>query len=967
MCLVNGKIKVVPINFAALDRNPAGSAIQVRRKYLMKQLEKEKEWNELRRPKNFDAEMLKRKLASFKGKRDVAAKYKTQINRTMDQIRRDDALNKEQTLVRHMARQQLTELLELQNVSNPLSEQELNQAVSKIVAADQAEGDGVRRSRRISRKMKSDADRRVEGALRLVGTIGVQTFGSEKHVFIVTNVDSDRLRKWAKQQRGQPPNVLTVVYPPQHTMQLWDKAEESVAEVRACALRYRTLVNKGAISAANQKAFYQVSRNVRTGVWKEDKLMFTRRDTVQRKYNLRSGRMTAALLGRIVETAFSIREKTEAARRKVLNEDNIEGVVEDYAMRISCVESRTIAKTIMQEEKKKASEKGLGITTTVAKSDDIPSTLRNNGDGTWTYLGKGKYKDRVVDFNVRSNDAVVDGSWNKVSRQKCEETRWKWFFGTRREDESYNQLSRYTIIDRSQVPSTERILKIFRIVNYKSHEPPNSLKRFKVRNVADGSRQQMDLSKTFSAVARDISIRCLFALAGWLGCSTGGCFLSTSDMRSAFLSNDLPEDLDGNQGVKFMEPPIDFYSKSGRILQPGTRDIIRLTSSVYGLKDASRILSDNVRKLLEKLGYQNCEHDQSIYFKFEENGVFSIVGTYVDDFIMLSSSKQISTDLVKTINDDKTNRMELTLHHNPSRYCGYNLTYHEEGGLSIDVNDYCETIIKKFATDKGITLKNRSLPGDPSIPGRMLELEAKTTKEAGGLPREVLAETRKMLGSVLYLCGKAHPLIAPIVNMLATTGLGRGKLWTKQFYHLLGYLQQDLNDDPGIFYRERRRGDSLTPKIDGLSDASFFSTREGRSLGGYIILYGGAAVAWRSSLSKTICLSTTEAEAAANSELTRELLWLGQWQSEMGFDVLPMHVGIDNLAALRSFVTGSGGKGSRHTTYKIQHLRACIKDGLIIAQHVGTHWNLADPLSKLIRLPSVFNWMKKQIMTVRKK
>ena len=304
----------------------------------------------------------------------------------------------------------------------------------------------------------------------------------------------------------------------------------------------------------------------------------------------------------------------------------------------------------------------------------------------------------------------------------------------------------------------------------------------------------------------------------------------------------------------------------------------------------------------------------------------------------------------------------------PERYCGYNIRYDKTGGgISIDVNDYTSAVVKRFGLDMGRKIKDRTLPGDPAISAKMMELEAKQTKEKGGLRKEKLAETRKMLGCILYLCGKAHPMVSPVCNMLATTGLGRGELWDKLFYWLLGYLQKSLKDDPGIKYRERRSGESLTPRVDAMSDASFHSTREGRSLGGYVIMYGGGAVGWRSSLSKTVCLSTTEAEASAASELARELLWLGQWLSEMGMEVLPMHVGIDNLAALRSFITGSGGKGTRHTTYRIQHLRQCIRDGSMIAVHVGTDYNLSDAMSKLIRLPSTFTWIKDQIITKRRR
>ena len=962
--LVNGREKVVPVTYCAIDRNPGGSAILVRRQGLLKHLEEEREWNAIRETSEVKSR-LKRKLASRQFKEDIATRYAVEISEQMQGFRDEEALSKEQRQTKNIAKKQIAEMLRSENLSNPLTEDQLSRAVKRIETADEQEKQGIRRSKRIVRKFKSQLEKRVQNAEQLVGKIGIQTFGSEEHVFVVEGVDYDLLRTWNRKQLGKAPSILRVIYPPQHRTQLWDIGSESVPEVKACSRRYIQLTTKGILPGRLQKQLFEISKSVKKRTWKKEGKRFINRDDAGKRYNLRQRKLSVAKLTKIVEVALAIkeqqtRERVEKERKDVLHKDNIKSMIESFAITMKCEETREIAKEMMHEAANKREK------VNVASDQNGPvSTIRDNGDNTYTYQGAGRDYGKTVDFNQVSKNAVTDGSWRKLLRQECELTRLKWVIGTRREDESYNALSKYRVVDRFRdVPEGTKLIKIFRIANFKVHEGARNLKAYKIRNVADGSSQEMSISEVYSPVARDTSIRCLIALAGWLGCSTGGCSVASSDMRSAFLANDLPTK-DGVQQVKYMEPPRNFYSNTGRILQPGTRDVLELRSSVYGLKDASRILSDCVRKRLLEMGYKQCEHDSAVYFKFKSSGTWSIVATYVDDFLLIGSDQQVNRDVVKSINEDDS-RMQVTIHESPDRFCGYNLRYHKSGGISIDANDYTRTILDKFAMGKGIKLRDRNLPGDPGITGRMLELEAVETKKNGGLNKAKLSETRQMLGSVLYLCGKTCPLIAPVVNMLATTGLGRGKLWDKQWVHLLGYLQQSLRDDPGIFYRERRKGDSLTPRIDGLSDASFFSTREGRSLGGFIILYGGAAVAWRSSLSKTICLSTTEAEAAAASELARELLWLGQWNSEMGFDTTPMHVGIDNLAALRSFVTGSGGKGSRHTTYKIQHLRQCIQDGLMIAQHVGTKFNLADAMSKLIRLPSTFLWLKDRLITKRK-
>ena len=96
----------------------------------------------------------------------------------------------------------------------------------------------------------------------------------------------------------------------------------------------------------------------------------------------------------------------------------------------------------------------------------------------------------------------------------------------------------------------------------------------------------------------------------------------------------------------------------------------------------------------------------------------------------------------------------------------------------------------------------------------------------------------------MYQAGKCDPMIAPQVNRLATTAVAPSELWYKEFYHLIGFLKQRDRLNPKLKNTKRRIGGSMVPELAGLSDASFNSTKIGRSLGGYLIfLDGGPAKA----------------------------------------------------------------------------------------------------------------------------
>ena len=98
----------------------------------------------------------------------------------------------------------------------------------------------------------------------------------------------------------------------------------------------------------------------------------------------------------------------------------------------------------------------------------------------------------------------------------------------------------------------------------------------------------------------------------------------------------------------------------------------------------------------------------------------------------------------------------------------------------------------------------------------------------------------------------------------------------------------------------------MIPELAGLSDASFNSTKIGKSLGGYLIFLAGDVVAYKTGLGSVVTLSTTEAEASICSLMVREMLWAQKLLTEIGLTMGPGRIGIDNIGALKNFVSDLG-------------------------------------------------------------
>ena len=103
---------------------------------------------------------------------------------------------------------------------------------------------------------------------------------------------------------------------------------------------------------------------------------------------------------------------------------------------------------------------------------------------------------------------------------------------------NFSALSKYEMVKKGPATRGMKPLRQFRIGAIKKHEVGK--KRWKCRNVVDGSMQQLSIQQSFAPVARNATIRMMLRLGAWLNAK-----VSSSDQRGAFLASDLPKDSRG--------------------------------------------------------------------------------------------------------------------------------------------------------------------------------------------------------------------------------------------------------------------------------------------------------------------------------------------------------------------------------------------------------------------------------------
>lgn len=127
----------------------------------------------------------------------------------------------------------------------------------------------------------------------------------------------------------------------------------------------------------------------------------------------------------------------------------------------------------------------------------------------------------------------------------------------------------------------------------------------------------------------------------------------------------------------------------------------------------------------------------------------------------------------------------------------------------------------------------------------------------------------------MYLSSQTTPDICFAVNLLARYSKAPTMRHWVGVKHVFRFLKGTMDHglDHGLCYENRPRSERTG--LEGFADAGFNSDpHTGKSRNGYVFLYNGTAISWRSTKQTIVSTSTNFSEIIALHEAARECVWL---------------------------------------------------------------------------------------------
>ena len=496
------------------------------------------------------------------------------------------------------------------------------------------------------------------------------------------------------------------------------------------------------------------------------------------------------------------------------------------------------------------------------------------------------------------------------------------------EVESQMANGNFSILRRSLVPKGATILPTVWQMRRKCDIKTRKVKKWKARLNIDGSKMQKHVhyDQTYAPVASWNSIRMLLTMTALHGWHT-----KQLDYVGAYPQAPIDTEL-------YLKIPQGFEVESG------TPDdyVLKLHKNVYGGKASGRIWNKYlVKKLINELGFQQSKVDECVFYKGK-----TLYVLYTDDSILAGPDPKEIEQIIHDI--EHVAKLKITIEGDLEDFLGVNIDRKDDGTIHLTEPHLIDQILKELRLD-GDDVKEKDIPAASS---RLLSRHSESEPFDGSF------NYRSVIGKLNYLERGSRSDISYIVHQCARF-TANPKVEHGKAIKWLGRYLRATRDKGTIIRPDSKREFEVYVDADfaGNWDANEASNDAdtARSRHGYIIMYAGCPITWKSQLQTEIALSSTESEYTGLSYALREAIPIMELLKEMrckGFDVIStkpdVHCKVfeDNSGALEIAKTHKYRPRTKHLNCKLHHFRDYVNRGEISINPVNTTQQRADYLTK---------------------
>lgn len=502
-------------------------------------------------------------------------------------------------------------------------------------------------------------------------------------------------------------------------------------------------------------------------------------------------------------------------------------------------------------------------------------------------------------------DAVKEEKWKEAMKQEilCIEKNHTW--------------------ELVRLPSEAKKIGVKWVYKTKLNEEGNVAK-YKARLVAKGYSQTpgVDYTEVFAPVARWDTIRSLLAVAA----QKGWCVFQL-DVKSAFLYGELKEEV-------YVDQPEGF-------IKAGEEDkVYRLKKALYGLKQAPRAWFSRIESYFLKEGFEKSSYDHTLFLKKTEKHIL-LVSLYVDDLIFTGDDESLCAEFKSSMQKE----FEMTDMGKMNFFLGVEV-HQDCDGIHLCQRKYAKEVLERFNMENCNSVKN------PIVSG--------TIVSKAGKNRVDTTLYKQLVGSLMYLT-VTRPDLMFVVCLISRFMADPKEEHMTIAKRVLRYLKGTL--DFGVFYK---RSSNLS--VLGYTDSDYARDLDDRkSTSVYVFLLNGAAVCWSSRKQSIVTLSSTEAEYVAATSSACHCVWLKGLLQEL--NVLAggcVNIMCDNSSAIKLSRNPIMHRRTKHIDIRYHYLRNLTNDGVIKLVFCGTNDQVADIMTKPIKLDQ-FEKLRKSLGVQRLK